>query len=156
MDVRLIMIWEIQMKIEKDIKKMILAEIATQYPDLSNEMKKYTEEDNSDKKTTVNNTTVDSNNTTDNTTSENSNSTTNNTTNNTTTDNNANSTENNNSENSESNSNVEVASDIETGWIWTMSFENMNAYLYHHNSDRVSYEDSLYVKGYITEDRKTI
>ena len=139
---------------KKILKKMILAEIATQYPDLSNEMKKYTEEDNSDKKTTVNNTTVDSNNTTDNTTSENSNSTTNNTTNNTTTDNNANSTENNNSENSESNSNVEVASDIETGWIWTMSFENMNAYLYHHNSDRVSYEDSLYVKGYITEDRK--
>lgn len=139
---------------KKILKKMILAEIATQYPDLSNEMKKYTEEDNSDKNTTVNNTTVDSNNTTDNTTSENSNSTANNTTNNTTTDNNANSTENNNSENSESNSNVEVASDIETGWIWTMSFENMNAYLYHHNSDRVSYEDSLYVKGYITEDRK--
>lgn len=139
---------------KKILKKMILAEIATQYPDLSNEMKKYTEEDNSDKNTTVNNTTVDSNNTTDNTTSENSNSTANNTTNNTKTDNNANSTENNNSENSESNSNVEVASDIETGWIWTMSFENMNAYLYHHNSDRVSYEDSLYVKGYITEDRK--
>lgn len=46
-----------------------------------------------------------------------------------------------------------IAVSDETGWLWTISFENFNAYLYHHNNPRVNYTD-LYVKGYITEDRK--
>lgn len=56
------------------------------------------------------------------------------------------------SNNTDASGNNTATSD-QIGWLWTISFENFNAYLYHHNSSRVNYTD-LYVEGYITEDRK--
>lgn len=57
-----------------------------------------------------------------------------------------------NSETNDSNKGDTVTNN-EIGWLWTISFENFSAYLYHHNNSRVNYTD-LYVQGYITEDRK--